>query len=263
VGADYRLGSGLVLGVAGGYGTTRILYDDAGSRLDAKHWTSALYGSYFTDLFHVDWLAGYGHHADELDRQIDYSSSSISVGCNGVTCSDQSTGSTGVRVLTFDTSGGMDFHRQAFEFGPTLELEYEQVRVNAFTESSGSGLALNLEGMTTPSLVSKLGGYASYAWKTRWAVILPQVRLRYLHEFKNDAHSESVMFAADTLPGAAGRGFQIFTDRPDRNYLDWKASLLFQFPYGIAGYIDYGGLAGLSNISTHELNVGLRMELGR
>ena len=262
VGADYRLGSALVLGVAGGYGTTRILYDDAGSRLDAKHWTSGLYGSYFTDLFHIDWLASYGHHADDLNRQIDYSSSSVSVGCNGVTCSDQATGSTGARVLTLDTSGGMDFHRSAFEFGPTLELEYEQVRVSSFAESSGSGLALNLEGMTTPSLVSKFGGYASYAWKTPWAVILPQVRVRYLHEFMNDARSESVMFAADTLPGAAGRAFQIFTDRPDRNYFDWKASLLFQFPYGIAGYIDYGGLAGLSNISTHELNVGLRMELG-
>jgi uncharacterized protein YhjY with autotransporter beta-barrel domain len=263
VGADYRLGSGLVLGVAGGYGTSRILYDDQGSRLDAKHWTSALYGSYFTDLFHIDWLAGYGHHADVLNRQIDYSSSSVSVGCNGVTCSDQTTGSTGTHVLTFDTSGGMDFHRQAFEFGPTLEVEYEQVRVNAFTESSDSGLALSLQGMTTPSLVSKLGGYASYAWKTQWAVILPQVRVRYLHEFKNDARSESVVFAADTLPGAAGRAFQIFTDSPGRNYLDWKASLLFQFPYGIAGYIDYGGLAGLNNISTHELNIGLRMELGK
>ena len=263
VGADYRLGSRLVLGVAGGYGTSRILYDDNGSRLDAKHWTSAFYGSYFTDGFHIDWLAGYGHHADDLNRQIDYSSSSVSVGCDALTCSDQTTGSTGARVLTFDTSGGLDFHRQAFEFGPTLEVEYEQVRVNPFAESSDSGLALSLEGMTTPSLVSKLGGYASYAWKTRWAVILPQVRVRYLHEFMNDARSESVMFAADTLPGAAGRAFQIFTAPPGRNYLDWKASLLFQFPYGIAGYIDYGGLAGLNNISAHELNVGLRMELGR
>jgi hypothetical protein len=54
----------------------------------------------------------------------------------------------------------------------------------------------------------------------------------------------------------------VYTDRPGRNYFDWKASLLLQFPYGLTGFVDYGGLAGLSNISTRELNLGLRVEIG-
>jgi uncharacterized protein YhjY with autotransporter beta-barrel domain len=156
----------------------------------------------------------------------------------------------------------MDFHRDAFAFGPTLELDYKQVAVNGFTESGPSGLDLAFGGMTSNSLLAKVGGFASYAIKTSFGVILPQVRARYLHEFLNDARTQSVEFAADTLPGADQRAFNIYTAQPDRNYLDWRASVLFQFPHGIAGFIDYGSAAGLQNISTHELNIGLRIETG-
>lgn len=38
-----------------------------------------------------------------------------------------------------NTDAGMDFHHEALAFGPTVELEYKQVGVNSFTESSPSG----------------------------------------------------------------------------------------------------------------------------
>jgi hypothetical protein len=38
--------------------------------------------------------------------------------------------------------------------------------------------------------------------------------------------------------------------------------VLLQFPYGIAGFIEYGRVAGLRNISMQELNIGLRVETG-
>jgi uncharacterized protein YhjY with autotransporter beta-barrel domain len=262
VGADYRLGDSYVVGIAGGYGKSETDFDDSGGRLDAKHSSVSLYGSYFTDRFHVDALAGFGHNSYQLGRDISYDSSSVSVGCDGVSCSTSTSGSTGAREYTLSTSSGLDFHVAAFAFGPTLELEYKQVRVSGFTESGPSGLDLMLGSITSDSLLAKTGGYASYAFKTSWAVILPQVRLRYLHEFLNDARTQSVQFAADTLPGASDRAFSVYTDHTSRNYLDWRASVLFQFPHGIAGFIDYGGIAGLQDISVHELNIGLRVETG-
>jgi outer membrane lipase/esterase len=262
-GADYRLGDAYILGIAGGYSKSRSIFDDNGGRLDARHTSVALYGSYFTDRLHVDWQAGFGHNSYDLGRSINYDSSSSSVGCSGGVCSTDSSGTTGAREYSFSTSAGMDFHRDAFAFGPTLELDYKQVAVNGFTESGPSGLDLAFGGMTSNSLLAKVGGFASYAIKTSFGVILPQVRARYLHEFLNDARTQSVEFAADTLPGADQRAFNIYTAQPDRNYLDWRASVLFQFPHGIAGFIDYGSVAGLQNISTHELNIGLRVETGR
>lgn len=261
-GADYRLGDTYVMGIAGGYGKSRSIFDDNGGRLDAQHTSVALYGSYFTDRYHVDWQAGFGHNSYDLGRSIAYESSSTSVGCAGGVCLTDSAGSTGAREYSFSTSTGMDFHRDAFAFGPTFELDYKQVAVNGFTESGPSGLDLAFGGITSSSLVAKAGGYTSYAIKTSFGVILPQVRASYIHEFLNDARTQSVQFAADTLPGASGRTFDVYTDQPDRNYFDWRASVLFQFPYGIAGFIEYGRLAGLQNISMHELNMGLRVETG-
>jgi uncharacterized protein YhjY with autotransporter beta-barrel domain len=261
-GADYRLGDAFVLGIAGGYGKSRSIFDENGGRLDARHTTIAAYGTYFTDRYHVDLQAGFGHNSYDLGRSINYASSSTSVGCGGGFCSTNSSGSTGAREYSLSTSTGMDFHRDAFAFGPTFDLDYKQVAVNGFIESGPSGLDLAFGGITSSSLVAKVGGYTSYAIKTSFGVILPQVRARYLHEFLNDARTQSVGFAADTLPGAADRAFNVYTDRPHRDYLDWRASLLFQFPYGIAGFIEYGRVEALQNISMHELNIGLRMETG-
>jgi uncharacterized protein YhjY with autotransporter beta-barrel domain len=263
LGADYRLGNSYILGAAFGYGKSESDFDDDGGRLDARHTSVSLYGTYYNDRLHVDWLAGFGHNSYEVARNIDFASSSTGIGCNGVSCSTQSDGSTGAREYSFSLSSGLDFHRDAVAFGPTLEVEYKQVGVNSFTESGPSGLDLQFGGISSSSLLAKFGGYASYALKTRWFVVVPQVQARVLHEFANDSRSEGVQFAADTLPGAADRMFFVFTDRPDRNYFDWKTSVLFQFPYGIAGFIDYGGITGLQNITAHELSLGLRVETGR
>ncbi|HEY6927572.1 MAG TPA: autotransporter domain-containing protein [Steroidobacteraceae bacterium] len=262
LGADYRLGDSYVLGVATGYGKSTTTFADSGGRLDAKHTSISLYGSWFTERFHLDWMAGYGHATYELGRDIEYGSSTVSVGCDGVSCSVGTTGSTGAREYNFAVTSGYSFNREAWEFGPTLELDYHHVNVKAFTESGPSGLDLDVSGLATSSLVSKFGGMASYALKTRWFVMLPQMSVRYLHEFQNNPRTEAMQFAADTLPGASDRAFAVYTNAPDRNYFEWKASLLFQFPHAIVGFIDYGSLVGLSNISTRELNVGLRLETG-
>jgi uncharacterized protein YhjY with autotransporter beta-barrel domain len=262
LGADYRLGDSYVLGVAAGYGKSRSIFDDSAGRLDARHWSESVYGSFSKDRFHIDLLAGFGHVSYDLFRNIQYGSSSSSVGCGNGVCSTDTTGNTGAREYSLVASSGMDFHRDAFAFGPTLELDYKQVGINGFTEAGPSGLDLNFGGMSSSSLLAKLGGYGSYAYKTVLGVIVPQVRLRYVHEFLNDPRTQTVEFAADTLPGAADRAFQVYTAAINRNYLDWRASVLWQFPHGIAAFAEYGGLSGLQNIRLHELNLGVRIETG-
>jgi uncharacterized repeat protein (TIGR01451 family) len=260
VGVDYRLGSSYILGISGGFGRTTAGFDDNGGRLDSKNVSGQLYGSYFTDHFHLDWVAGFGHEGYNLTRQIDYASSSTGTGCDGTVCDLLTTGETSAHTFNSSLAAGGDFHEDALAFGPTLEVEYKQVRVNGFDESGDSGLDLNYGSITMSSLVSKVGGYVSYAWNTRWFVVLPQLRARYLHEFQNDQRTQTVQFGADTLPGAADRTFLIYTDPADRNYFDWRASVLIQFPFGIAGFVDYGGIAGLKDMSMHEFNIGLRVE---
>jgi uncharacterized protein with beta-barrel porin domain len=262
-GIDYRIGNSWILGLAAGYGTSRAHFDDDAGRVNSTHYSGALYASYFNDVFHLDVLGGYGQHTNNIGRNIRYASSSVSVGCDGVTCAAQTSGAADARAFNFSIASGLDYHREALAFGPTLEVEYKNVSVDGYTETSDTGLALTYGGISGDSLLAKAGVYASYAWKTRWAVILPQVRARYLHEFRNDAKAQMVNFTADTLAGAATRSFAIFTDEPDRGYIDWKASLLFQFAHGFAAFVDYGGVAGHDNARWNELNVGLRLQTGR
>lgn len=262
VGTDYRFRNSYVLGIAGGYGRSHADFDDADGRLDARHWSASLYGSYFTDRFHLDWLTGFEHSSLTLERDIHYESSSDSIDCGGGECSTSASGATGSREYLFSLAAGKDFNWRAVAFGPSLGVDYKQVRVGGFTESGSSGLDLTYAGMTTDSLLTKLGGYASYALNTRWAVLLPQVQAHYLHEFRNDARSQMVGFAADTLPGASTRLFQVYTDALNRNYFDWRLSLQAQFPFGFAAFIDYGAISGLQLISGHEFDIGLRVEMG-
>jgi uncharacterized protein YhjY with autotransporter beta-barrel domain len=266
-GVDYRFGDSFVLGLAGAYGKSTTTFDETSGELDAKHDSGSLYGSYFTGPFHVDFLLGMGHNTYDLGRDINYSSTpvpgtTLSVGCNGATCATNASGSTGAREYNSSIAGGADFHSGALEFGPVLEVQYKQVGVDGYSELGPSGLNLNFGAITSSSLVSKAGGYANWAIKTRWGVIVPQVQARYLHEFMNDARTQDVQFAEDTLPGAASRGWLVYTDRPDRDYMDYKASILFQFPFGIAAFVDYSGIAGYQDIRMHEVNVGLRIEPG-
>lgn len=264
LGVDYRFGNSLILGIAGGYSKSRAEFDDSAGRLDSRQWSLSLYGSYFRDLFHIDWLAGYGHYDYQITRNlnfdVNFDGGPASIGCTASSCSTQTSGSTGAREYTASLASGLDLHAGGLAYGPLGEVEYKQVGVNAYTESGPSGLDLHLGAITTNSLTAKLGGYASYALNTRWFVMVPQVQVRYLHEFLNDPRTQQVEFAADTLPGAQNRAYSVFTNPPTRNYFDWKASLLFQFAHGFAAFVDYRQSIGLTGISNRELNVGLRME---
>jgi large repetitive protein len=260
VGVDYRFTDRLIFGLAGGYGTTSTTYDDQGSKLDSKSSGFSLYGTYFRDRFYVDLLAGFMHNSYDLSRQASFQSSSNGVGCGGGNCSVETSSSTSAHEWTISGATGVDFGSGGLAIGPELALDYARIDVSGFTEGGPSGLALTFSPQSAESLVLKAGGHVSYAWTTSWAVISPQARVRWLHEFLNDSYAAPIVFTADTLTPVAQRSFVAYTNSPDRNYLDWNLSLAFQFPHGISGFVNYGQLGGLQYINMREFNIGLRFE---
>src|SRR5262249_39587417 len=158
--------------------------------------------------------------------------------CINGDCTIDVTGSTGARQLAFATNVGYGFHYKGLSFGPDASLDYTRVDVNGFTESdpSQSGMGLVFGKQIGESLLLKAGGHLAYAINTRYAVILPQARAHYVHEFKDDQRAVTVHFSddpnVDTTNGPVSN-FVIFTDRPDRGYFDWAAGFSAQFPLGI------------------------------
>jgi outer membrane lipase/esterase len=272
-GADYRLTDHLVLGAAFGHSSGTTGFFDENGRLDSRDNSGSLYGTYYDEAFYTDFIATYGHISYDASRTNSFSINPavapIPDNCSddGI-CSIDTSGSTGAKRYAFAMNVGYSFHDRAWVFGPDAALNYSRINVGSMTESDsdGSGMALQYADQTGESLVLKAGGHVSYAIGTPIAVILPEARIHYVHEFKDDQREVDARFLEDPTigtPNGPVGNFFVLTDPPDRNYLDWAAGVSAQFPYGIVAFIDYSSIDGLADIRTHELSFGLRVEWPR
>jgi uncharacterized protein YhjY with autotransporter beta-barrel domain len=268
-GTDYRLRDDLVVGLAYGHSSGNTLFTDGTGRLDSRGNSVSLYGTYYADALYVDTIGTFGHIGYDARRttsfSIDQNSTMIPTNCVGTQCSVNMAGSTGARQLAFGTNVGYGFHYRGLAFGPDAAIDYTRIDVNSFIEGdpSQSGMALGFARQTGESLLLKAGGHLSYALNTRFAVLLPEARAHYVHEFKDDQRAVTVHFVDDPSAGSSNgpiSNFVIFTDRPARSYFDWAAGISAQFPYGISAFAEYNSVAGESHIQTHELAFGVRLQ---
>jgi outer membrane autotransporter protein len=160
---------------------------------------------------------------------------------------------------------GYSYHRQAFVLGPDLAVNYTHIDVNGFTENDPqqTGMGLIFDDQTGESLLVKAGAHASYAINTPFAVILPEIRAHFIHEFKNDVRALDAHFAEDPTIGTTNgpvSNFVVFTDQPTRNYFDYAAGCSAQFPYGISAFLEYNSLGAAGNVHAHEFAIGLRFQ---
>ena len=140
-------------------------------------------------------------------------------------------------------------------------LEYVRLNIDGYQEAinntaNGSGLALAFEGQHVDSLLSVLGGQASYAISTGVGVLLPQVRAEWRHEWKNDARTITSRFVNDpNLTPLA-----LVTDGPDRDFFTLGTSLSATFRGGVAAFVSYETVLGLAQVSAHNVVGGIRLE---
>jgi outer membrane autotransporter protein len=262
LGVDYRFTNRLTIGVAAGYAKSTSEFDGSGGTLDAKSYSGTLYGMYDVNGFFINGLLNGGHNTYNSIRDIVFSTNGAGGGalsCAGSSCITTAQGSTGARQLAVGLASGYDFRPGALVVGPDISVNYAKINVDAFDENGPSGLNLAYAEQSGTSVRLKMGGHLSYNLSTRYCVIAPQIMARYVHEFNNDQQAENVRFVADTFTVS---GFQVFTDQPDRNFFEYGAGITFQFPFNIAGYIDYESVSGLQDVSVHTFSVGLRVQPG-
>jgi outer membrane lipase/esterase len=270
-GVDYRLADWFVLGLALGHSNGSTDFAQGSGRLDGNTNSGSLYGTFYDKDLYVDFIGTFGHIDYRATRTstfiVNTNSSPLPGNCAGGECTIDTVGTTGARQLAFATSVGYGFHAGALSFGPDAAINYTGIRVNGFTESDPgqTGLALAYDPESGESLLFKAGGNASYAISTRFGVFLPEVRAHYVHEFENNQRTLQAHFVDDptasSLQGPISR-FVVFTDQPDRNYLDWAAGISAQFPYGISAFVDYSAVGAETAVHTSELAFGVRIRYG-
>jgi outer membrane autotransporter protein len=86
---------------------------------------------------------------------------------------------------------------------PLAGLNYSRLHMNGYTETGGSGAALNVNAATTNSLKSDLGLKLDRLFSTSHGDLTPSAQLRWRHEFQNSGLNSGASFAADTTGATA------------------------------------------------------------
>ena len=116
---------------------------------------------------------------------------------------------------------------------------------------------------TVNSVTSNFGIHLSYTSTPKFGVLVPYARLDLVHEFESQNEFERVNFANDRFvedPLSPTTPIGIDAGSADPNYIAWSTGVHAQFINGIAGFIDYRGVARLDDLDVQEFSVGLRFE---
>lgn len=127
--------------------------------------------------------------------------------------------------------------------GDYLDRRYAAAREDA-------GIAYGLDDATTRSLRASLGVSAGYALPTSMGLVLPQVRLGWERELRDDAHKSR----ADGTPLA-------IDTESDRHALNLGFSVGTFMTNGLAGFVDFEVLLGqAANVDGSAFTFGLRKQ---
>ena len=252
-GIDYRYNDRLVGGVSLAYGQSSIDIDDGEGGLETDTWAASLYGSsYVGKKYYVDAIINVANADYGADRNIAY------VDGNGLVDVDAS-GETSGMTYSAGISGGRDFLYGGFTISPTVGLFYIDATIDSFTEQGAAGLNLIYDEQSFQSFTGNFGVRATYAWNVSWGVLLPNARLDYVREFKNDVDVFGVRFAADPNATSAPP-ILVATDNPDESYFRLATGVSAQFVHGISGYVEYQRLESFEFIDFQDVSMGLRFQ---
>lgn len=265
IGLDRQVSERFRLGGLAAFESVR--YDFAadrsgGSLMPAPHAGSAetesksltLFGVWNTsERSYVDAALGYGWQEHDFRRNPVFQGSG-----GGAQVTGRVAGDTRSKVVWVAANSGLDFAAGAATFGPFAGLTYTRSEIDPYTEQdrNASGLAMSFAECIRNSLVGHAGLRADRAFSTTRAVLVPQLRLEYRHEFRTRPLSLDSHYVLDT--GASH--VTVIGDRPKAGRISIGAGLTAILPQGWVTFLEVETLAN-SDIDRQRIALGLRIEL--
>jgi outer membrane autotransporter protein len=237
LGADYRFSSNFAVGLVGGYTHTDVGLARGGD-LEANGGKFGLYATAFGNGFYLDTSVVGGYTAYDSRR---------------TALLGRARGSTEGGDLNALVAGGYDWKRGGLTIGPTASFQYTWVGVDGFTER-GSLAPLRIDDQHADSYRTALGGKASYDWKVGRAVVKPEVRAAWQHEFGETQYAVASSFAS-----GAGVGFSVTGPAVGHDSLLIGAGVAVLWSDRLATYIYYDGEVGRANYESHNVSAGVRL----
>jgi outer membrane autotransporter protein len=166
---------------------------------------------------------------------------------------------------------GYDFQISNLSIGPFVQLDWARLKLGNYTEQGRTlqsfnnfipageqtGMELTFYDDAQTSLQSRLGMQAFVTSRIASWVVVPQVSVGWIHEFKNDQRNIWMSFAGDTR----ARRFAYQTDAPDRDWGEVAAAVAVVLPNGMQPFGMYRIMVGNGMFRSQAVTIGLRVPL--
>lgn len=173
-GIDYRFGPRLLVGVTAGYDSVHAQLGAAIPDSAIRNYFGGAYGTIGNGPFYVDAFGTYGEADYDLRRGVNFGATSLAFRT-----------STHSRTYVGGGTAGLSFKYAGFEVEPFAGARYARLRLDGFTEGTGFG-GLTLGRRTYESVLGTAGLRVGLALDVAGAVVRPEVRGSYRHEFRHD-----------------------------------------------------------------------------
>ena len=251
VGMDYIFSENFVAGIAVSYSDTDLDFNSTAGSSNYEKVSVLTFANYnFNDHFSLDGYLGWSDIDFDLKRNISYPAA---VG-GGVAVNTSTSADAEANKVLAGLNLVYTLSYNALEISPLLRLDYSGTFIDGYTESGGSGLALQVESQNIQSFKSNIGFNTSYAVSVPWGIILPNVHASYVHEFLDQRRTIHASYIQD--PGNFDLRFK--TDQPDRDYFVFGAGLSTVLARGIQLFVDYERIEGHRYLNSYMVSGGLR-----
>jgi outer membrane autotransporter protein len=252
-GLDYRFNHQFIAGGALGFSRYDSDYNDAAGNLEMDAWSMSAYATYYKDNnVYIDGLIQLGTNSYDTKRRI-----------NATGAPDQfGVGNTDGSEFAINLSAGYEYRLDTWTLAPYGRLSYTRARIDAYTEEAfdptvaGFGSMLTIKDQELKSKVLVVGGNFSYSISTANAVLVPQLRFEWEHEFEDDMRFVSARFVNDPTRSE----FAIETDKADTDYFNLGFGLTAVFSQGKNVYFFYETRLDQDDVTLHRVNAGIRFE---
>lgn len=187
LGLDYRIGDNLTTGLAGTYTSQSLNREDGADTSTIKAFRGHLYGLWDENPeaggLYLSAALGAGSIRFDTDRAIAFPGRMAKSRHSGWEYSLQA-------------AAGYDIAEGDWTIRPALDLEYVFLHEEGFDESGAKDLNLHVHKRDSGSLQSTLGISVARRCRLERAVLIPELRLAWTHEFLSDQNDLTAEFPA-------------------------------------------------------------------
>ncbi len=244
LGADYRFSDKVIGGLSFGYQRSKSEMDLSSGKLESDSYRFGPFVSIApSEKTYIDAMLGYS--------RIDFDSTHD---CSTCPFSQTATASFGANQYFASLGGGYNYDYQAWNVRGYGRVDYINLHVDSYSETGSGPMNLHVDSQTATSLTSVIGAELGKTISTASGILIPRLRLEWVHEFKDDSRTINSQFQ-----GAPIFNIGLKTTSPERNWANVGIGVQMNFVQAVAAFVDYEALVK-NDTSNNILSAGLRYE---